>query len=191
MRSRWLVLTAAACVAFTACSRKSGGNEPWRAANNELIKKHNLTPRARTLPETEVPLGMEAGKVRAKSALPKAAIAPGVTATLAWGKGALLETLEMEKGAAYPAQQLNEEVITVVREGSGTCEFGGKTVELAADSVLYLTPGTTRTLKAGPTGLKAFEVFSPVRLDLLKLAGVAVPDGAKPGFPDQGVTPSV
>ncbi len=189
IQTRWLVLALAACAAFTACSRKS--SEPWREANSQLIKKHNIKARERVIPETEVPLGMEAGKARPKSALPKVAIAPGVNATLAWGKGAMLEQLEMEKGAQYPSQQLNEEVITVVREGSGTCDIGGKTLELAADSVVYLTPGATRSLKAGPDGLKALEVFSPVRVDLLKLAGAAVPSGARIGFPDQGITPSL
>ncbi len=125
------------------------------------------------------------------SALPKIAIAPGVTANLTWSKGLLLEWLEMEKDATYPSQQLNEEVITALREGSGSCDAGGKTLDLDSDSVLYLTPGTTRTLKAGPDGLKALEVFSPVRADLLKMAGIAVPNGAKFGFPDQGVTPSL
>jgi len=188
MRSRCLILTAAACVAFTGCSKKSGD---WHDANAELIKKHNITARVRSIPETDVPLSAEQGKARPKSALPKATIAPGVTASLNWSKGALLEMLEMDKGSAYPSQQLNEEVITVVREGSATCEFGGKTVELAADSILYLAPGTTRTLKAGPDGLKALEVFSPVRADLLKLAGITLPDGAKVGFPDQGIAASI
>lgn len=189
MPSRWLVLAGAACVVFTGCSKNS--DEAWREANVQLIKKHNITARERVIPKTDVPLAMEAGKAQPKSALPKVTIAPGVTATLAWGKGAMLEELEMEKGAEYPSQQLNEEVITVVRAGSGTCEFGGKTVELAADSFLYLTPGSTRALKAGPEGLKALEVFSPVRMDMLKLAGIKVPDGAKAGFPDQGIKPSV
>jgi gluconolactonase len=190
MSSRWLILPAAAVFAFTACSTKSAGNEPWREANSKLEAKYNLKMRSRSVPETDVPL-LAAAKAQPMSALPKAAIAPGVTASLAWGKGALLATLEMEKGAVYPSQQLNEEVITVVREGSATYEAGGKSLELTADSVLYLTPGTTRTLKAGPGGFKALEVFSPVRVDLLKLAGVTVPDGAKVGFPDQGIEPNL
>src|SRR5678815_2757309 len=188
--SRWLILSAAAVFAFTACSTKSAGNEPWREANSKLEAKHNLKMRTRSVPETDVPL-LAAAKAQPMSALPKAAIAPGVTASLAWGKGALLATLEMEKGAVYPSQQLNEEVITVVREGSATVDAGGKSLELTADSVLYLTPGSTRTLKAGPGGFKALEVFSPVRVDLLKLAGVTVPDGAKAGFPDQGIEPNL
>ena len=191
MRNRWLVLAAAGCVVFTACTKKTGGSEPWRETNDRLIKAHALKTRERTIPATDVPLGMEPGKVRPMSALPKITIAPGVTANLTWSKGLLLEWLEMEQGSTYPAQQLNEEVITAIREGSGSCNADGKTLDLASDSVLYLTPGTTRTLKAGPDGLKALEVFSPVRADLLKMAGIAVPDGAKFGFPDQGVTPSL
>lgn len=176
---------------FTACSRNSGGNEPWRETNSRLEKENNLKMRSRSVPETGVPLKLPEGEARPLSGYPKVTLAPGVTASLAWSKGALLEALEMEKDATYPSQQLNEEVITVVQEGTGTCEVDGKSLPLAADSVLYLTPGTTRTLKAGPGGMKAMEVFSPVRVDLLKLAGVSLPDGAKVGFPDQGVKPSL
>ncbi|HUP03300.1 MAG TPA: SMP-30/gluconolactonase/LRE family protein [Bryobacteraceae bacterium] len=190
MSNRTLALLAVACASFTACSTKSG-SEPWSDANARLVKAHALKTRDRTIPNTAVPLGMEAGKVRPMSALPKVTLAPGVTANLTWGKGLLLEWLEMAPGAAYPAQQLNEEVITEVREGAAAYEAGGKTLELAANSVLYLTPGTARTLKAGPAGMKALEVFSPVRADLLKLAGVDVPAGANFGFPDQGVAPSL
>ncbi|MEO8597760.1 MAG: SMP-30/gluconolactonase/LRE family protein [Candidatus Solibacter sp.] len=190
MSSRWFVLTAAALAVLTGCSSQ-GGNEPWREFNSKLEKEHNLKMRERAVPEVDIPMGTDAGKALPLSALKKAAIAPGVTATLAWSKGALLANLEMDKGSTYPAQQLNEEVITVVREGSATCEVGGKSLELKADSVLYLTPGETRTLKAGPNGMKALEVFSPVRLDLVKLAGVTVPDSAKAGFADQGIKPSL
>lgn len=191
MSRRWLVLMTAACVSFTACTKKSGDNEPWSELNSRLVKEHNIKVRTRDVPNTDVPLGFEAGKVLNAGALKKVTLAQGVTATLAWSKGALLETLEMAKDAAYPSQQLDEEVITVVTEGSGTCNSGGKELQLAADSVLYLTPGTTRTIQAGPDGLKALEVFSPVRVDLLKLAGITVPDGDKVGFPDQGAKPSL
>lgn len=191
MKIRWLILLAAAYAALTACSRKTAGDAPWAETNDRVIKAHNIRMRSRSVPDTGVPLGFEAGKMQTLATLPKATLAPGVTAVLAWSKGALVETLEMDRGAAYPAQRLDEELITVVREGSGVCETGGKTLQLAPDSVLYLTPGATRELKAGPEGLKALEVFSPVRMDLLKAAGVAVPDGASAGFPDQGATPSL
>ena len=114
-------------------------NEPWREANSQLEKKHNIKMRSRRPGDGRA--AGASGQGQPMSAYPKVTLAPGVTASLAWSKGALLEALEMEKDAAYPSQQLNEEVITVVREGSATCEVGGKTVELAADSVLYLTPG--------------------------------------------------
>jgi gluconolactonase len=45
-------------------------------------------------------------------------------------------------------------------------------------------------MKAGPDGWKAFEVYSPVRLDHLALAGQTTA-GVNVTFPDQGVTPSL
>ena len=125
-----------------------------------------------------------------RSRLPVITIAPGVTAALGWGRGALLERVEMQPGAAYPAQTLAEELIIVVEDGAATIEYGGTRVELAKDQVLYLQPGVTRTVMAGANGWKAFEVYSPVRLDHLALAGQDT-SSAKATFADQGVTPSL
>src|SRR5690606_25505351 len=116
--------------------------------------------------------------------------APGVTARLGWSSGALLEQLEMEPNASYPEQMLGEELIVIVRDGSATVSFGGQSVQLAKDDVLYLEPGTSRSVQAGPDGLRAFEVYSPVRLDHLAMAGQDTA-GVDVSFPDQGVTPSL
>src|SRR5688500_19070737 len=62
--------------------------------------------------------------------------------------------------------------------------------ELAKDHVLYLQPGSVRSVTAGPRGWTAFEVYSPVRLDHLALAGQST-SGVNATFPDQGVTPSL
>ena len=56
--------------------------------------------------------------------------------------------------------------------------------------MLYLQPGAKRSLKAGPGGWKAFEVYSPIRLEHLALAGQNT-SGVNATFPDQGVTPSI
>jgi quercetin dioxygenase-like cupin family protein len=89
---------------------------------------------------------VEAGK------LPTVTIAPGVTATLSWGRGALLERVEMRPDAVYPSQTLGEELIVIAQEGSATIEFDGKTAELTKDHVLYLQPGSVRSVKAGAKG---------------------------------------
>jgi gluconolactonase len=146
---------------------------------------------ARIVSETNVPIVMEPGRVHPLASLPSIALAPGVAARLAWSKGALLEVLEMEAGATCPAQRLNEELITYVREGSATCVVGDQSLRLEQGSLLYLTPGTARSLRAGPKGLGALEVFSPVRVDLLRMAGAGLPETADVSFPDQGVTPSL
>jgi len=124
------------------------------------------------------------------SKLPTVTIAPGVTARLSWARGALVERIEMQPDVTYPEQTLTEELIIIAQDGSATFDFDGKNVELTNDQVLYLQPGTKRSAKAGAKGFKAFEVYSPVRLDHLMLAGQDT-SRANITFPDQGVSPSI
>jgi gluconolactonase len=162
----------------------------WHAANQRLIDQHAISGRSRDLPRVDVPMVLTAGQPVERTALPTAPIAPGVVAALGWGRGALLERVEMQPGAVYPAQTLAEELIIIVQEGSATIEFDGRIAELTGDRALYLQPGTVRTMKAGPNGWRAFEVYSPVRLDHLALAGQST-SGVTVTFPDQGATPSL
>jgi gluconolactonase len=178
-----LALTAAACSGST--------NEPsWAGRNQRVIDEHKITGRTRELPGVSVPMALASGAPVERGSLPTATIAPGVVAALGWGRGALLERLEMQPGAAYPEQTLNEELILIVEDGSAAIAFNGQTRDLTKDHILYLQPGTRRSMKAGAKGLKAFEVYSPVRLDHLALAGQNT-SGAEVSFPDQGVTPSL
>ncbi len=162
----------------------------WADRNDRMVEQLNIAGRTRELPAVTVPLALVPGEAVEARALPTATIAPGVVAALAWGRGALLERVEMQPGAVYPEQTLAEELIVLVREGTATFTLDGKTVELAKGQLIYLTPGAKRTVIAGPGGWKAFEVYSPVRLDHLALAGQNT-TGATPSFPDQGVTPSI
>jgi len=171
----------------SACSNDAPS---WTAANERVLDQFQITGRTRELPDVHVPMVLEAGVPVEGSKLPMITIAPGVAATLAWGRGALLERVEMRPGAVYPEQMLGEELIVIVQTGSATIDFDGKSVELVKDQVLYLQPGSTRSVKAGPNGWTAFEVYSPVRLDHLALAGQNT-EGVDPSFPDQGVTPSL
>ena len=163
----------------------------WRALNQKVIEEHNIEGRERDIPHTEVSPSLEAGKTVPSSELPVIQIAEGVQASVAWGEGVLMERLSLEAGSSYPEQALAEELITLVQEGSATCMVGEETFELGKDSLLYLTPGSKRSLKAGDQGLKAIEVFSPVRLDHLSLAGKPHSENTRVSFPDQGVTPSI
>lgn len=181
---------AALTVMLAGCSNDGRSEPRWREVNQRVIDEHKVAGRTRALPEVAVPMTLADGEPVERSRLPVITIAPGVTAALGWGRGALLERVEMQPGAAYPAQTLAEELIIVVEDGAATIEYGGTRVELAKDQVLYLQPGVTRTVMAGANGWKAFEVYSPVRLDHLALAGQDT-SSAKATFADQGVTPSL
>src|SRR5688500_11585527 len=177
--------------AAAACSTNVGSeDDACRDVHQRVVDQHKGAGRERDLPGVTVPLTLAAGVPVERSALSTVTIAPGVSATLGWGRGALLERVEMQPGAAYPSQTLNEELIIVVQDGSATIDVGGKAMELSKDQVLYLQPGAVRSMKAGNNGWKAFEVYSPLRLDHLALAGQNV-SGVNPSFPDQGATPSI
>ena len=165
--------------------------EAWAGRNARYIAENGLASRERQVPEPEVAVAMEAGKVYATADLPGIAIADGVKASVSWGRGTLLEWLEMEPGSVYPEQTLPGELITAVQGGSATCAVDGREVELNGRSFLYLTDGMRRTLRAGTDGFVAMEVFSPVLADHLALAGTKLPADADVGFPDQGVEPSL
>lgn len=159
----------------------------WEARNAAFVEEHNLTSRDRQVPDPRVELQMEAGEVYGMADWPSITINEGVSASVCWGRGTLLEWLEMAPGAAYPEQAMTGELISAVQSGSGSCCLDGQEMELGSDSLLYLTEGMRRSLRAGPEGLVAMEVFSPVRVDHLALAGTVLGDGADVGFPDLGV----
>ncbi len=163
----------------------------WQERSAESIRKRGLTSRQRDVPQPEVPVDLEPGKVYPTAALPAIEIAAGVKASLSWGRGTLLEWLEMAPGSTYPDQSMRGELITAVQRGSATCTLDNETLELSSGSFLYLTEGMRRSLQAGPEGLVAMEVFSPVRPDHLALAGTPLPAGADITFPDQGVEASL
>jgi gluconolactonase len=186
-RRGYLAVSLASVLLVAGCS---SGKPEWAERNERVIDEFKITGRTRELPAVSVPLSLTPGQPVENATLPNATLAPGVVARLAWGRGALLEQVDMQAGAVYPEQTLGEELIVIVRDGSATLQFDGKTVELMKDHVIYLQPGARRSLKAGPNGWKSYEVYSPVRLDHLALAGQKV-DGVNPTFPDQGVTPSL
>src|SRR5687767_12952781 len=142
LRVRTAVAGLAIAVAACSTSGGSGGpsDETWRDVNQRVVDEHKVGGRERDLPGVSVPMTLAAGVPVERSALATVTIAPGVAATLGWGRGALLERVEMQAGAAYPRQTLNEELLIVVQDGSATIEVGGKTMDLAKDQVLYLQP---------------------------------------------------
>ncbi|MBM3783696.1 MAG: SMP-30/gluconolactonase/LRE family protein [Acidobacteria bacterium] len=168
-----------------------GGGDGWKSKNAEVIAAQKLTLRERAIPPTGVDLRLDGGKVYDSMDVPLINLADGVTARVAWGSGALLEQLEMKPGAVYPELAMTGEVITVVEKGEATATVDGKAIELRKNSILYLTEGMKRTLKAGAAGFQALDVFSPVRADHLALAGGKIPGAEGGKFPDQGIQPSL
>ena len=181
----WLALLPLVSIACT------DQGTPWTARSQTVVDEHKITGgRARDLPHVSVPMVLAEGVPVERDKLPTITPAPGVTATLGWGRGALVERVDMQANASSPSQTLHEELFVIVQEGTATIDVGGKTAELTKDRAIYLQPGAVRSMKAGVKGLRAFEIYSPVRLDHLAMAGQSTA-GANAAFPDQGGTPSL
>lgn len=187
---RYHLAAVAALLVAAGCSGDAGDAGDWASRNQKVISENGLTGREREIPQIDLPRVLEPGRIVESSTLPSIELAPGVTARLGWSSGALLEQLEMAPNSSYPEQTLGEELIVIVKSGTATFTFNGQSVQLAKDDVLYLEPGTTRSIQAGADGLSAFEVFSPVRLDLLAMAGQDTA-GVDVTFQDYGVEPSI
>src|SRR5687767_3614824 len=83
----------------------SSGGPAWAEVNRRVIEQHAVKGRTRELPGVRVPMTLAAGEPVEGGKLPTITIAPGVVATLGWGRGALLERVEMRPDAVYPSQK--------------------------------------------------------------------------------------
>jgi gluconolactonase len=168
----------------------AGDKPSWADRNQRVIDEHKITGRTRELPRVSVPMVLADGEPMERSKLPTITIGPGVTATLGWGRGALVERVDMQANATYPSQTLNQELFIIVQDGSATIDVGGKTATLEKDHVLYLESGAVRSMKAGANGLRALEIYAPIRLDHLAMAGQNTA-GASAMYADPGAMPSL
>ena len=94
---------AVLALAVSGCSSDA---PPWASVNQSVIDQAKVTGRTRELPEVSVPMVLADGEPVEAAKLPAVTIAPGVSAKLAWGRGALLERVEMQADAVYPEQTL-------------------------------------------------------------------------------------
>ena len=177
----------------------------WQKKNKELIRQYSLTEKMLTgLPKTKIASNLEPAKVTKLDSVATASLYPGVNAKLYWGTGTMTAILKLDPNAQIPEEALPVDRFLFVIEGEVSQLVDGSNVKMIAikreaqDGTHSLTPkidfvylekGSKNALTAGPAGAKVVEVYSPVRLDYLKKAGVTdVPsanvDITTPGTPN-------
>ena len=177
----------------------------WQKKNKELIRQYSLTEKMLSgLPKTKIASNLEPAKVTKLDSAATASLYPGVNAKLYWGTGTMTAILKLDPNAQIPEEALPVDRFLFVIEGEVSQLVDGSNVKMIAikreaqDGTHSLTPridfvylekGSKNALTAGPAGAKVVEVYSPVRLDYLKKAGVKdVPsanvDITTPGTPN-------
>ncbi|MRR21354.1 gluconolaconase [bacterium] len=159
----------------------------WQKKNKELIKQNALTERTITdLPNTRIVSNLEAGKVTGLGSLPVTTLYPGVNATIYWASGKMLSLMQLEPGAEIPEEVIPADRFVFVLEGTIDQLIDGSFITMTSrkreepDGIhsatprvdfVYLEKDSKNALKAGPSGARLLEVYSPVRLDYLQKAG--------------------
>jgi gluconolactonase len=160
----------------------------WQKKNNELIKQYSLTVRQLSdLPRTKINSNLEPAKVTSLESIASAELYKGVNAKLYWGRGTMTGILQLEPNSQIPEEVLPADRLLFVLEGEVSQLINGSNVKMVAVKreeqdgthsitpridFVYLEKGSKNALTAGPGGAKVVEVYSPVRLDYLKKAGV-------------------
>ena len=98
LRAGCLRAALAALIAGVGCS-SGGGSPQWADANRRVIDQNKVSGRTREVPSVRVPMTLADGVPVEAGTLSTITIAPGVVATLGWGRGALLERVEMRPDA--------------------------------------------------------------------------------------------
>ena len=178
----------------------------WQKKNKELIKQYSLTEKMLTgLPKTKIASNLVPAKVTKLDSVAAASLYPGVNAKLYWGTGTMTAILQLDPNAQIPEEALPVDRFLFVIEGEVSQLVDGSNVKMIAikreaqDGTHSLTPridfvylekGSKNALTAGPAGAKVVEVYSPVRLDYLKKAGVTDVPSANVDITTSG-TPNV
>ncbi len=178
----------------------------WQKKNKELIKQYSLTEKMLTgLPKTKIASNLVPAKVTKLDSVAAASLYPGVNAKLYWGTGTMTTILQLDPNAQIPEEALPVDRFLFVIEGEVSQLVDGSNVKMIAikreaqDGTHSLTPridfvylekGSKNALTAGPAGAKVVEVYSPVRLDYLKKAGVSDVPSANVDITTSG-TPNV
>ena len=181
-----LYLALLAIVVTTMVQCKSAPQTEWEKKNQELISQYDLKVRELSdLPTNNIKSNLEEGKVT--SIKDSTELYPGVSSKLAWGTGAMTNFMKLAPNAEIPEEALPADRFVFVLEGSIDQSINGAKVNMISikrdepDGIhsatprvdfVYIQKGTKSAVKAGANGARLLEVYSPLRLDYLKKAGV-------------------
>jgi gluconolactonase len=184
-----LILPAVLLVLTSVILVQCTGKPEWQKKNNELIKQYSLTvQKVSGIPNTGIVSNLEPAKVTSLDNISSVLLYPGVNAKLYWGKGTLAGILDLEPNTQIPEEVLSSDRFLFVLEGSVDQLIDGNFVTMVSKpreaidgthggtpriDFVYLENGSKNALKAGPSGAKLLEVYSPVRLDYLQKAGIS------------------
>jgi len=90
-------------------------------------------------------------------------LAPGVTATIAWGEKLMLSLVTLEPGAVVAPHSHPHEQMGLMVSGTMELTIGDETRILSAHEMYVIPGGVPHSAKGGAEGALALDAFSPPR----------------------------
>lgn len=207
MKSYQKTVNAAFIASFIFCaSQCSLPSKNWEKKNNMLIEKYGFEKKA---VENNVDAGissnLEAGSVVNLKSFEDQILYQGVKAKILWGAGAMVTILELEPHAKIPDELVPSEKFTFLLEGDVEYRINGishpmQALEREAPTgidggtprieFVYLEKDSKQAVKAGASGAKLIEVYSPQRADYIEQTGIKVNDETPKHFTSEA-TPNI
>ncbi|HWB00717.1 MAG TPA: cupin domain-containing protein [Pirellulales bacterium] len=90
---------------------------------------------------------------------------PGVQMSTACGQQMTLSVVEMKPRASIPAHSHPHEQVGILLEGDGVFDIGDESCRVTPGMMWRIPGGTVHSIVAGESGLRALDVFYPIRED--------------------------
>ena len=107
--------------------------------------------------------GKEGAQVWTPARLKPRALAPRISAKIAWGEKLMLSLVTLEPNAVVPEHSHPHEQMGMLVSGTMELAVGGKVVLLSGNEMYLIPGGVAHSAKAGPGGAVALDAFSPPR----------------------------
>jgi quercetin dioxygenase-like cupin family protein len=96
-------------------------------------------------------------------------VSPSATRKMLWGQNIMATRWELAPDAVLPLHDHVSEQLTIVERGSVTLSFPGVSdVTLKEGQMLIIPPSVPHSVKVGPGGCTALDLFSPIRQDFIE-----------------------
>lgn len=130
-------------------------------------------------------------KIYAWNSIESENITDAISRRMFWGENIMVTRWELKPLTVLPEHSHVAEQVTMIQEGSVSLTFAdGTEVVLKAGDMLVIPPNMPHSVKVGPEGSIAVDLFSPIREDFIQKSSSYLGQGGKEDLSEASGPPS-